>query len=95
MIAYAVEHLIAEEDSLDPIGDELEQHNRYLNRCRRVQVGPSIAALFENTRTLWLRLRELARFARATDPRLIQRAIEQGRQSRDAATEVSAPHPAR
>jgi len=34
-------------------------------------------------------------FVKPTDPRLIQRAIEQGRQSRDAATEVSAPHPAR
>ncbi|TMH44445.1 MAG: response regulator [Betaproteobacteria bacterium] len=34
-------------------------------------------------------------FVKPTDPRLIQRAIEHGRQSRDAATEVSAPHPGR
>ena len=34
-------------------------------------------------------------FVKPADPRLIQRAIEHGRQSRDAATEVSAPHPGR
>ena len=34
-------------------------------------------------------------FVKPTDPRLIQRAIEHGRQSRDAASEVSAPHPGR
>ncbi len=66
MLGYALEHLIAEEDSLDPIGDELEQHNEYLNRYRRVQLGHSISIVFENTKTLWLRLRELARLARAT-----------------------------
>ena len=75
MLGYALEHLIAEEDSLDPIGDELEQHSEYLNRCRRVQLGPAISVVFENTRTLWLRLRELARLARATQPNRINREI--------------------
>jgi CheY-like chemotaxis protein len=34
-------------------------------------------------------------FVKPTDPRVIQRAIEQGRRSRDAAAEVSGPHPLR
>jgi len=34
-------------------------------------------------------------FVKPTDPRLIQRAIEQGRGSRDSATEESAPHHSR
>ena len=38
MLAHTLDHLLADEDSLDPIGDELEQHNQYLNRCRRVQI---------------------------------------------------------
>ena len=75
MLGYALEHLIAEEDSLDPIGDELEQHSEYLNRCRRVQLGPAISVVFENTRTLWLRLRELARLARATQPDRVHREM--------------------
>src|SRR5437763_16155955 len=73
MLDFALEHLIAEEESLDPIGDELEQHSRYLNRCRRVQVGPSVVVVFENTRTLWLRLRELARVTRLPDTGHIHR----------------------
>ena len=75
MLGYALEHLIAEEDSLDPIGDELEQHSEYLARCRRVQVGSALTVVFENTRTLWLRLRELARLARATQPNRIHREL--------------------
>jgi CheY-like chemotaxis protein len=34
-------------------------------------------------------------FVKPTDPRVIQRAIEQGRRSRDAAAEVSGPQPLR
>ncbi len=34
-------------------------------------------------------------FVKPTDPRVIQRAIEQGRQSRDAAADASAPHQSR
>ena len=75
MLGYALEHLIAEEDSLDPIGDELEQHTQYLHRFRRVQVGPAITVVFENTQTLWLRLRELARLARATEPTRVHREM--------------------
>lgn len=75
MLEFALEQLIAEEESLDPIGDELEQHSQYLNRCRRVQVGPAVVVVFENTRTLWLRLRELARVARMTDPARVNREI--------------------
>ena len=75
MLGYALEHLIAEEDSLDPIGDELEQHSEYLARCRRAQVGQAMTVVFENTRTLWLRLRELARLARATQPDRIHREL--------------------
>lgn len=75
MFSHALEQLIAEEESLDPIGDELESHSWYLNRCRRVEVGPSVVVLFENTRTLWLRLRELARFARLTDSGRVSREM--------------------
>jgi len=76
MLGLTLEHFLAEsEDSLDPIGDEFEQHSRYLHRCRRVQIGPGISVVFENSQTLRLRLRELARFARATQPQRISREL--------------------
>jgi len=75
MHGHTLEHFFAEEESLDPVGDELEQHSEYLHRCRRVRVGPAITVVFENARTLRLRLRELARFARATDPARVHREI--------------------
>jgi hypothetical protein len=75
MLDYALEQLIAEEESLDPIGDEFEQHSQYLHRCRRVRVGPTVVVVFENTRTLWLRLRELARFARLTNSGHVRREM--------------------
>jgi len=75
MLATTLDHLLADEDSLDPIGDELELHNQYLSRCRRVQFGPGLAVVFENKRTLRLRLRDLARLARATDARRVHREL--------------------
>jgi hypothetical protein len=76
MLGLTVEHYLAEnDDSLDPIGDEFEQHSQYLQRCRRVRVGPAVAVVFENARTLRLRLKELARFAKATQPHRIHREL--------------------
>lgn len=75
MLAHTLDHLLADEDSLDPIGDELEQHNQYLSRCRRISFGPGITVVFENKRTLRLRLRDLARFARATDAHRVHREV--------------------
>jgi hypothetical protein len=75
MLACTLDHLLADEDSLDPIGDEHEEHSRYLNRCRRICFGPGVAVVFENSRTLRSRLRELARLARATHPGRVHREI--------------------
>ena len=75
MFPNTLEQLIADEESLDPLGDEFQQHNRYLNRCRRVTVGPSVVVVFENPRTLTLRLRELARVAQLTHPDRVRREM--------------------
>lgn len=76
MPSLTVQHFLAENDeTLDPIGDEFEQHSQYLHRCRRVQLGRAVRVVFENARTLRLRLKELARFAKATEPQRIQREL--------------------
>src|SRR5438105_6074477 len=49
---------------------------RYLDRYRRVRVGPKLTFLFENRQTLWFRLQELLRVARLTDPALVQQELD-------------------
>lgn len=52
--------------------DHFEQHVQYLDRCRRVRIGPSVTVVFENRQTLWFRVQELVRVARLTDERRVQ-----------------------
>ncbi|MCS6852727.1 MAG: DUF3501 family protein [Gemmataceae bacterium] len=49
---------------------------RYLDRYRRVRVGPKLTLRFENRQTVWFYVQELIRVARLTDPELIQRELE-------------------
>lgn len=52
--------------------DHFEQHVKYLDRCRRVRIGPAVTMVFENRQTLWFRVQELVRVARLTDERRVQ-----------------------
>ena len=45
-----------------------EAHGRYLDRYRRVRVGPRATLLFENRQTLWFHLQEVLRVARLSEP---------------------------
>ena len=70
-------------DDLLPLGEYagqrrefLEAHQRYLDRYRRVRVGPSLTLLFENRQTLWFRLQEVLRVARLSEPALVQRELD-------------------
>src|SRR5262245_35848158 len=52
-----------------------ESHQRYVDRYRRVRLGPRLTLLFENRQTLWFRLQELIRIARLVEPELLQREL--------------------
>jgi hypothetical protein len=52
-----------------------ESYQRYLDRYRRVRVGPRATLLFENRQTLWFRLQELLRIARLADPTQVQEEL--------------------
>jgi hypothetical protein len=41
---------------------------RYLDRYRRVRLGPRVTLVFENRQTLWFRVQEVVRVARLADP---------------------------
>jgi hypothetical protein len=53
-----------------------EAHSRYLDRYRRVRIGPSVTLLFENRQTLWFRLQEVLRVARLNEPYRVQQELE-------------------
>jgi hypothetical protein len=51
-------------------------HQRYLDRYRRVRVGPLLTLVFENRQTLWFRLQEVLRVARLADPVRVKQELE-------------------
>ncbi len=53
-----------------------DAHGRYLDRYRRVRIGPRAALLFENRQTLWFRLQEVLRVARLAEPGRVQRELD-------------------
>jgi hypothetical protein len=53
-----------------------ESHGRYLDRYRRVRLGPRLTLLFENRQTLWFRVQELLRIARLADPARVQEELK-------------------
>jgi hypothetical protein len=53
-----------------------ETLERYLDRYRRVRVGPQATLLFENRQTLWFRVQELLRIARLAEPLRVQQELD-------------------
>src|SRR5947199_4119582 len=53
-----------------------ESHQRYLDRYRRVRIGPRLTLLFENRQTLWFRLQEILRIARLAEPGRVQQELD-------------------
>src|SRR5207248_8089370 len=53
-----------------------ESLGRYLDRHRRVRIGPRLTLLFENRQTLWFRVQELLRIARLSEPERVQQELD-------------------
>jgi hypothetical protein len=53
-----------------------DSHIRYLDRYRRVRVGPRVTLLFENRQTAWFRAQEVLRIARLAESRLVRRELD-------------------
>ena len=53
-----------------------ESMGRYLDRYRRVRIGPESTLLFENRQTLWFRVHEILRICRLSEPELIQQELD-------------------
>jgi hypothetical protein len=53
-----------------------EAQVRYLDRYRRVRLGPQLTLLFENRQTLWFHMHEILRICRLSDPARIQEQLD-------------------
>jgi hypothetical protein len=51
-------------------------HLHYLDRYRRVRIGPQLTLLFENRQTLWFRVQEILRVARLSEPARVQQELD-------------------
>lgn len=49
---------------------------RYLDRYRRVRIGPKVTLLFENRQTLWFRVHEIIRIARLSESGRLQKELD-------------------
>jgi len=56
--------------------DFFAAHYRYLDRYRRVRIGPALTLVFENRQTLWFRVQEILRIARLQDPVRVQQELD-------------------
>jgi hypothetical protein len=52
-----------------------ESLQRYLDRYRRVRIGPRLTLVFENRQTLWFRVHEVLRVARLAEPARVQEEL--------------------
>jgi hypothetical protein len=51
-------------------------HHRYLDRYRRVRIGPALTLVFENRQTLWFRVQDVLRVARLQEPARVQQELD-------------------
>ena len=51
-------------------------HQRYLDRYRRVRIGPSLTLVFENRQTLWFHVQDVLRIARLQEPARVQQELD-------------------
>src|SRR5262245_31190832 len=49
---------------------------RYLDRHRRVRIGPRVTLVFENRQTLWFRVQDVLRVARLAEPGRVQKELD-------------------
>ncbi len=76
MNALTVDDLLPLEEFAGRRREFFDAHSRYLDRYRRVRIGPSLTLLFENRQTLWFRVQDVLRITRLSEPRRVQHELD-------------------
>jgi hypothetical protein len=75
MEALTLDDLLPLEEFAARRRDFFALHLRYLDRYRRVRIGPQLTLVFENRQTLWFRVQEVLRVARLAEPGRVQQEL--------------------
>jgi hypothetical protein len=70
-----VDDLLPLEEYASRRGEFAAALRRYLDRYRRVRIGPRLTLLFENRQTLWFRLQEVLHITRLAEPDRVQQEL--------------------
>jgi hypothetical protein len=76
MRPLTLDDLIPLEEFADRRREFFDSHARYLDRYRRVRIGPRLTLLFENRQTLWFRVQEILRVARLAEADRVQQELD-------------------
>jgi hypothetical protein len=76
MNALTLDDLLPLEEFAGRRREFLEAHGRYLDRYRRVRIGPTLTLMFENRQTLWFRVQDVLRITRLSEPRYVQQELD-------------------
>lgn len=72
MLPLTVDDLLPLEEYATKRKEFFDAHRRYIDRYRRVRIGPKLTLIFENRQTLWFRVQEVIRIARLADAREVR-----------------------
>src|SRR5206468_591844 len=75
MLPLTVDDLLPLEEYTRRRKEFFDSHRRYVERYRRVRIGPRLTLVFENRQTLWYRVHEVVRVARLSDRREVQEEL--------------------
>jgi len=75
MQPLTVDDLLPLEEYVDRRREFFDSHRRYVDRYRRVRIGPRLTLVFENRQTLWFRVQEILRIARLSEPGDVQQEL--------------------
>jgi hypothetical protein len=76
MVPLTVDDLLPLEEYAARRREFFESHRRYLDRYRRVRIGPRLTLIFENRQTLWFRVQEVVRIARLADQHEVEQELD-------------------
>ena len=75
MVPLTVTDLLPLEEYASRRREFFDSHRRYLDRYRRVRIGPRLTLIFENRQTLWFRVQEVVRIARLADTHAVEQEL--------------------
>jgi hypothetical protein len=76
MLPLTLDDLLPLEEYAGRRREFFESHCHYLDRYRRVRLGPCLTLIFENRQTLWFRVQEIARITRLADAQYLQQELD-------------------